>query len=459
MDYKKLNLSVGLEVHYQLDSHKLFCNCPSILSNGEPDIKIKRYLRPVSSELGEKDEVAEFEKAKNKYAIYEAFKESSCLFELDEEPCYEINEEALNVALKVALLLNCKIVDEIQVMRKQVVNYSNTSGFQRSAMAAYGGFIKTKNGKVGIQTVMLEEDAARKISEDSEKVIYRLDRLGTPLIEITTAPDIKTPEQAKEVAEYIGMIVKSTGKNKRGIGSVRQDINISIKNGNRVEVKGFQELKQIPKAVEIEVNRQLKEKTESHVRYINKYLSSKYLRPMPGAARLYVETDVLNINTKDYIKKIKLPKLIVDNVNEVSKKYGISEYLAKEILNKGYEKYFKIRLDNKIIANVLIEVPKDIKKRFNLEIKEENLEKVLDYLSKGLLNKSSVVDALVEMEKNKFDIKKYKKVSVKELEKEIKDIVEKNKGLSVKALMGIVMKKYKSSVSGSEVIKIVKKYL
>jgi len=454
LDYKKLNMLIGLEVHYQLDTHKLFCKCPSILSNGEPDIKIKRYLRPVSSELGEKDKVAEFEKAKNKYAIYESFKESSCLFELDEEPCHEINEEALNIALQVALLLNCKIVDEVQVMRKQVVDYSNTSGFQRSALVAYGGFMETKSGKVGIQTIMLEEDASRRITSDKEKVVYRLDRLGTPLIEITTDPDIKTSEQAKEVAEYIGMIVKSTGKNKRGIGSVRQDINISIKGGNRVEVKGFQELRQIPKAVEMEVNRQLKEKTESHVRHINKDLSSRYLRPMPGSARLYVETDVPTINTKNYIKKIKLPKLIIENVKDFVKKYDINEYLAKEILNKNYEKYFKIKLDNKIIANVLIEVPKEIKKRFNLEVKEENLEKVLDYLSKGNLDKNSVVDALVALEKNKFDIKDYKKVSVKDLEKEIKEIIEKNKGLGVKALMGIIMKKYKGKVDGKKVFEI-----
>ncbi len=256
-DYKKLGFRAGLEIHRQMSTHKLFCSCPSLLSE-KVDATIKRELRPVVSELGEKDIVANYELGKNKYAIYEITNESSCLLEIDEEPAGKINQEAFDTSLIVARMLNCKIVDEIEFMRKQVLDYSNTSGFQRTALIAINGYIETSKGKVGIQSICLEEDAARKIKDEKEYIVYRLDRLGTPLIEIATDANIKDPEHVKEVAEYLGMILKSTGRFKSGLGTIRQDINISIEGHPRVEIKGFQDLKSIPRVVEYEINRQLK---------------------------------------------------------------------------------------------------------------------------------------------------------------------------------------------------------
>src|SRR3989344_114613 len=253
-DYKELGLKAGLEVHFQLDTkNKLFCHCKTDLIEKKPDFTVKRYLRPVLSEVREKDIVAEFEEAKKRYAVYEAYDHETCLVELDDEPPHEINKEALEIALQVAKLLNAEIVDEIQVMRKQVLDYSNTSGFQRSCLIAYDGYINTKYGKVGISSISLEEDAARKINENKDYVIYRLDRLGIPLIEIATEADIVNPEQAKEVAAYIGMILNSTGKIKNILGGIRQDVNVSIKNGARTEIKGVQELSLIPLVMKSEI--------------------------------------------------------------------------------------------------------------------------------------------------------------------------------------------------------------
>ena len=258
MNYKELDLKIGLEIHKQLETHKLFCNCPSKLRDDKPDIKVKRYLRAVQSEIGETDQVALHEIQKGKYCVYEFYKDSNCLVELDEEPPYPINQDAVKIASEITLLLNAQFIDEIQVMRKQVIDFSNTSGFQRTAFFARNGFIKTNSGKVSINLIALEEDAARKVENGEDYVIYRLDRLGIPLVEIATDPDIKTPEQAKEVAAYLGMILKSTGKVKNGLGTLRQDINVSIKNGNRVEIKGAQDLNLIPKTIELEVMRQVK---------------------------------------------------------------------------------------------------------------------------------------------------------------------------------------------------------
>jgi len=455
MDYKKLGFKCGLEIHRQMDTQKLFCNCPSLVNDtNKPDIIVKRRLRTVASELGEVDKAAEYEKIKDKEFIYEGCSSSSCLIELDEQPPKEINKEALQTALMVCLMLNAKFVDEIQIMRKIVIDGSNPTGFQRTMLMGYGGVIKTSKGDVRIDTICLEEEAAKKIKEDEKSVIYRLDRLGVPLIEIATDASIKDNEHAKEVAELIGMVLKSTGKFKSGLGSIRQDINISINNGARVEVKGFQELRQIPKAVEAEVERQLKEKTEPHVRYINKDLGSKYLRPMPGAQRMYPETDIEPIDVTKDMLKIKLPELLTNKINEISREYGITNYLAEEILNNGFEKYFNNKLEPKLIANILIEVPKEIKSRFNIDVKEENIKKILEYLEKNLISKDAVIDALVNLEKNKFDLNNYKKADVRDIEKEIKKIKEGNKDLSANALMGIIMKKYKGKIDGKKVFEI-----
>ncbi|MCD6484395.1 MAG: Glu-tRNA(Gln) amidotransferase subunit GatE [Candidatus Odinarchaeota archaeon] len=261
LDYEKLGLRVGLEIHQQLDTKsKLFCNCPTVLREDEPDITFVRRLRPTQSELGEIDPAARFEFEKKKLFVYQSYNDTVCLVEHDEEPPHLLDKESLEIALTVALLMNATPVDEVHVMRKIVIDGSNTSGFQRTSIIALGGYITLPDSgkKIGIQTLCLEEDAARKISEDEKTITYRLDRLGIPLIEIATAPDIHTPEEARAVALRIGQLLRSTKRVKRGLGTIRQDINISIKDGAIIEVKGIQKLDLIDKIVENEVKRQVR---------------------------------------------------------------------------------------------------------------------------------------------------------------------------------------------------------
>ncbi|MGP3702275.1 MAG: Glu-tRNA(Gln) amidotransferase subunit GatE, partial [Candidatus Bathyarchaeota archaeon] len=259
INYESIGLKVGLEIHRQLNTKcKLFCNCPTKLSIGKPEITFVRRLRPTQSELGEFDPAALFEFQKCKLVVYEADRETSCLVEFDEEPPHDLNLEAVEIALQVAILLNSKPVNEIHVMRKIVIDGSNTCGFQRTCIVALEGFLDVDGKKIPVQAVCLEEDAARKVSEDENKVTYRLDRLGIPLIEVSTAPVISSPKEAEKVALAIGEVLRRTGKVKRGLGSIRQDLNISIVGGGLVEVKGVQELELISKVVEYEVQRQLK---------------------------------------------------------------------------------------------------------------------------------------------------------------------------------------------------------
>ncbi|HDO19194.1 MAG TPA: Glu-tRNA(Gln) amidotransferase subunit GatE, partial [Thermoplasmatales archaeon] len=252
MNYSALGFKAGLEIHQQLDTSKLFCRCPSELSD-EINESFERFLRPTQSELGELDRAAIAEAKKRKRFLYYASRETCCLVEADEEPPHSMNLEALDIALTVSLLLNAKPVDEIHVMRKIVIDGSNTTGFQRTALVALDGKVKD----IGIQTVALEEDAARKVSEKGRVVNYNLDRLGIPLIEVATAADLKSPKHAREVAEYIGSLFYATGKCKKGLGTIRQDLNVSIKGGARVEIKGIQYLSAIERVAEREVLRQL----------------------------------------------------------------------------------------------------------------------------------------------------------------------------------------------------------
>lgn len=258
VDYEKVGLKVGLEIHQQLDTAaKLFCACKPELFKEEPEITFLRRLRPTQSELGQIDPAAYFEFQKGVKILYEANKETSCLVEMDEEPPHQLNMEAVETALTAALMMNAKPVDEIHVMRKTVIDGSNTTGFQRTCVIALNGTVKIGEKTVPIQHVSLEEDAARKTGEEGTLIRYRIDRLGIPLIEVATAPVINTPKEAGEVALAIGKILRATGRVKRGIGTIRQDLNISIVGGALTEIKGVQELELIPLVVEYEVQRQL----------------------------------------------------------------------------------------------------------------------------------------------------------------------------------------------------------
>jgi glutamyl-tRNA(Gln) amidotransferase subunit E len=252
-------LKVGLEIHQQLGSkNKLFCDCKIIDSN-EYDFTFKRNLRPTQSEMGSYDQAVLFESKKIKTVKYQSSKNANCLIESDEEPPKMVNNEALELVLTISLALNCTIEDELHVMRKIVIDGSNTTGFQRTILVGRNGFLEVEGVRVGIQSVCLEEDAARIINEDKkedENKAYSLDRLGIPLIEIALEPISNSPIFVTNVAQTVGRLLRSTKKVTRGLGSIRQDVNISTEDGPVVEVKGVQQLSQLPLVIEYERKRQ-----------------------------------------------------------------------------------------------------------------------------------------------------------------------------------------------------------
>lgn len=586
-------LKCGIEIHQQLEGKKLFCSCLTLIRDDPPDFTLKRKLRAAAGEGGEVDVAAWQEQLKNKTFVYEGYKATNCLVELDCEPPHKVNQEALYTALQLSKLLKADISPIIQVMRKTVVDGSNTSGFQRTALIARNGEIKTSAGWVRIENICLEEDSCRIIAEGNEEKVYRLDRLGIPLIEIGTFPDINTPQQCQEAAKKIGMLLRSLPGVKRGLGTIRQDVNVSIKGGERIEIKGAQDLHLLPTLVELEVKRQLellkikkelrgiklnklnvvdltslfknssakiiqtalahhqkvlgirlkgfagflkrelqpnyrlgtsfseraKVKagvggifhsdelpaygiTEKEVATVKKELkcSSKdafglvaaeerkaimaleavyeragevlkgvprevrkanpdgttsFLRPISGSARMYPETDVPLI--RPTTQKIQLPELLEEKIKRFQEELGLSgdlaEFIAKSdkllLFEELVNKYPQIK--PAFLAETLTSTLLEIKRKYQLDpekLTEDDFRELFNHLAADKIHKDIILDGLIEMIKGTFDIKNYESLSLHELEKEIKIIVEKNKEAPFGALMGLCMKQLGGKASG-----------
>jgi len=475
IDYQKIGLKAGLEIHQQLDSHKLFCDCPSVLRNDEPKFSVRRKLHAIAGESGEIDEAVKHEATMNKEFVYHGY-DTTCLVELDEEPPHALNQEALKTAMEIAMLLNCEIVPIAQIMRKTVIDGSNTSGFQRTVLIAEDGFIETSLGKVGIAAVMLEEDSARPFDNKNEinsenksnnqideagfenSKSYKIDRLGLPLVEIATKPDLKTPEQIKEAALKIGEIIRAS-KVRRGIGTIRQDLNISIAGSKRVEIKGFQDPKIMIKTVDLEIIRQKecveKNLCKSEVRKTNPDGTTIFMRPMPGAARMYPETDVPTLKiSREMIDSVKknLPKLNSDSREEL-RKHGLNDEMIKLIMSCGMEKVLEFKnliqiLDKPdLIAKMICLYPREIasKEGKSLEITEEifgnSYEGILDLLKKGKISESDVKEILTKLARGEefSEAVKIKKQDMKGVEEMILKIIKDKPGLRANAYMGLAM--------------------
>ncbi len=254
--YRKLGFRCGLEIHQRLDTgEKLFCAC-STEQDSNSIGKVYRMQRAVAGELGAIDRAARFEQGKKRRFEYNLYESSTCLVDADEEPPHELNNDALRTVLSLASAMGMNVMDEIEPMRKNVADGSDTSAFQRTMLVGFDGSITVNGRKVGIPSVCLEEESCGIEKDYGEEIAYNVDRLGIPLIEIATSADIASPQMAKDVALHIGMLLRLTGKVKRGLGTIRQDVNVSIAGGARVEIKGLQDVSMLNRFVENEVRRQ-----------------------------------------------------------------------------------------------------------------------------------------------------------------------------------------------------------
>ena len=258
-DYDRLGFMSGLEVHQQLRTReKLFCHCPAGFYQKpmEHDAELIRHMRPTLSELGEYDGTALMEFKTRKQIIYRINNKTACTYDIDDTPPFPLNREALGIALEISLLSKFKIVGEVHISRKQYLDGSIPTGFQRTAIVGVEGEIQLKNKKVRLIQLSVEEDSCREVSDIGHVRIYRTDRLGMPLIETVTYPEFKNPDEVKEGADYIRFLNRSTGKVLTGIGSTRADVNVSCKGGTRVEIKGVAHTSWMPELTHNEAFRQ-----------------------------------------------------------------------------------------------------------------------------------------------------------------------------------------------------------
>jgi len=605
MDYKALGLTAGIEIHQQLDTaEKLYCRCPTILRNiDERNSEIRRYLRATVSEMGVIDRAAEEEMKQMRFFSYYGY-DTTCLIENDDEPPAPMNPEALQITLTIAKMLEMTPIPQVHTMRKMVIDGSNTTGFQRTALVAMNGIA---GGNCTIESICLEEEAAQRVTEKT----FSLDRLGIPLVEITTAPCMHTPEEVKEIAEYIGMILRSTRKVKRGLGTIRQDVNISIRDGARVEIKGVQELDLIPEVVSREVERQvsllaireelqkrgaevpaeeidvtdlfsstkskvlkkapcikaatlkgfagvvgreiqpgrrlgsemsdyakkcgvgglfhtdelpaygvteeevaaLKEHalagdgdcviivsgTEQHASCAIKQAlkraemalegvpeetrkmlpegSSAYMRPLPGAARMYPETDVLPVEiTEEMMAAIELPELLTDVAKRFTEELGIDSALARYIAYSDrlltFEKAIAAGIKPSLAARTLISTLRELS-RDGVDcrgIPDETLLDLLVRVNSGEIAKEATPDILRALAGGSpLDdaiLSVGPTFSVSDLECLIEDIVAeraefiRDRGMAALGpVMGIVMKEVRGRIDGQIVAEILKRSL
>ena len=561
-----MSLKAGLEIHQQLDCGKLFCKC-DLLDAGKDSIFTRR-LHATSSEMGNIDAAAQAEGIR-KFTYFN--KSCKCLVYADEEPPRGPNGKAVEIALQFAKLVNANIIEEIHFMRKIVVDGSNTSGFQRTALVATGGKIEYSDGLIELDQICLEEDSCRHGEKEDE---YLLDRLGIPLLEITTKPQLKTPEQVQGAARALGRLLRAC-RVKRGLGTIRQDVNISIDGGERVELKGFQDLSTMAKVVKNEMERQLNLKAlkgckASDVKNVTKYISknrgialacklpgwknnlgtknsprghirmgreladyakkagvkglmhsdelpayeispeeteeihrhldcnendafilifgnqsmaedamervikrvnvdgvpkevrrvtpegnTRFLRPMPGAARMYPETDIPPMTLNEI--NVDIPKTL----DEREKVLPLNDEESKQIVSRNLDKEFynlKKHYDNpKIISRLLLHTLPNLKDNGNIIIDETAILKVINLLKQGKIAKEGIETALVQISKGE-------KVELKNenIESEVEEFIdilikEKNKFVkergmeAIGPLMGPVMSEFRGKMDGAKI--------
>ena len=331
LDIKNIGLKVGLEIHQQLDTKKkLFCDCTPI-EEEEFSIKFSRKLRAAKSELGKIDPAALFESTKSKTIVYYADPKSSCLVEEDEEPPHALDTDAKNIALLISSALESKIFSEIHVMRKTVIDGSNTTGFQRTMLVAQGGYIEVDGKKVGVQSICLEEDAGKLIKDEGNHRFFSLDRLGVPLVEIALDPVEGDPKFVKDIALTLGRLLRVTKKVMRGIGTIRQDVNISVEGGGVIEVKGVQQLDQLEKIIEFEAKRQ------HGLKIISEKINQTKFTGIDRKEDVFDVTEVMQECNSKIIKK---------SIEKQEKIFGIKIKKLKGIF--GFEPYSNVRLGKEI---------------------------------------------------------------------------------------------------------------
>lgn len=303
MPEDRINSKIGLEIHVPLNTQqKLFCSCPTnYYEVGEPNIN----TCPVCTGMpGIKP--------------------------------YPLNYSALEAAIMVAQLLDCKVVLENIFVKRKHYNYPDLpSGYQRTSEPV------GKDGKlngVGIWEVHLEEDPGRY---DLKTGYVDYNRSGVPLLEIVTAPDMKTPEDVRNFMRELTNLLKYTERIIDVGGVMRADVNISIEGGAKVEIKNINSVAGAFKAIQYELVRQknmlsrgavIRQETRG---FNEKTMVTTSMRVKETAAdyRYIPDPDIPPLQFEDkLIEGILLPETPQLRKKRLIEKYGVREDYAQTMV-------------------------------------------------------------------------------------------------------------------------------
>ena len=331
INYAEVGLIAGLEVHQQLlTATKMFCRCPGGLYTETHDGSLLRHMRPTLSELGEYDGTALMEFKTRKNIIYLLHKENVCTYEMDDTPPFLVNQQAVDIAIEQSLMLGCDIIDEVHIARKQYLDGSIPTGFQRTAIVGVNGRLPFRGREISITQISVEEDSCREVSDEGHLIVWRTDRLGMPLIETVTGPDLRTPDEVEEAILLIGRVCRSTGHVRVGIGASRQDVNVSVRGGRRVEIKGVARAGWAPGLVHGEAVRQVN---------LLRLRDELHRRGFTGPASLAVEsadvTDLFFASELSFLRQEEWEKWVRDQERRPGFELGAGPFCVRAVRLKG----------------------------------------------------------------------------------------------------------------------------
>ena len=262
------------------------------------------------------------------------------------------------------------------------------------------------------------------------------------------------------------MIIRSTGKSQRGIGVTRQDINVSIRDGARVEIKGVQDLDMIGQLIDKEIERQQSllangEKPKEETRIAKEDGSTEFTRPLPGGERMYPETDLgtFIVNEK-YLASIKIPETWESMVSQMIK----SEYLDL------YEKFSK-EVEPVLVANTFTSILKDLRRK-GLDvssIREETFDDLFSSVKSKNISKEAIPNVMEIVCKENISVADaigksgLRAMSEEQLRSIVKSVFAKYPQLAKEKkfspLMGEVMKEVRGKIGGDVVSKVLNEEL
>ena len=348
-----------------------------------------------------------------------------------------LNKECVNMGILTGLALNCEIPSRCKFDRKQYFYPDLPKGYQISQYdepICVNGHLDINGKRIGITRAHLEEDAGKLVHAGANGLagstysLVDLNRAGTPLLEIVSEPDMRSPEEAKNYMEELRNIVRYIGVCDGNLeeGSMRCDANISImpkgskEFGTRAEIKNVNSFAALQRAIEYEIERQIEIVEEGgHVVQETRLWddNARETRSMRGKEdahdyRYFPEPDLMPLEiSREWVEKIKseMPEL-PSQKRARYQEIGLSEYDASVIVEQMglalfFDKVLELGANPKTAVNFIMGEIAAYLKEDHIEITDtkltpENLAELIALIEKGTISNNIGKQIIIEMLKD-----------------------------------------------------------